>query len=603
MIGLPGAAGALPEELAAPARMDSRLANISGSSYALPAMAVTKGRPKLCLWVIMLAKQSARNVMPRHSPTLAHPPSGGSGKRHLRAICLALGLATAGGTALSAENLLWFSEGRPTANAARAAGLLASAPDDGLDANDYDAERLRNFIELAANGPLLPEHRITRLDQELSAATRRYLLDLRAGRVAPQQLGENYGYSMAKGFDPDSLLLSAIADNRLADAVAGARPPLAQYAELREALAHYRKLSANPAWLKALPLPADGKLTPGQPYANLRSLGERLVLLGDLPPGTVVAQRYEGNIVDGVKSFQERHGLTADGVIGKATLEQLNTAPLARVRQLELALERLRWTPLFQSTRTIAVNVPEFRLRAYELRDGRVEVKAAMNVITGNASKTRTPIFDAEMRFVEFSPYWNVPPSIARGETLPKLRRDPAYFEQQGFEFVGNDGRVVNGYSEANLEAVQRGQMRIRQRPGAKNALGDIKFVFPNSDNIYLHHTPTPQLFKRDRRDFSHGCIRVEAPVALAKFVLADEPDWTEERIVQAMTKGRSATLRLNEPIPVVITYITAIAEGGRIHFYPDIYGQDKALDNALRQRSQALQSSNPAKIGAESKD
>ena len=162
---------------------------------------------------------------------------------------------------------------------------------------------------------------------------------------------------------------------------------------------------------------------------------------------------------------------------------------------------------------------------------------------------------------------------------------------------------MVGGFSEANLDAVQRGQMRIRQRPGAKNALGDIKFVFPNPDNIYLHHTPTPQLFKKDRRDFSHGCIRVEEPVELAKFVLATEPEWTEDRIVQAMTKGRSATLRLREPFPVIIAYFTAVVRDGRVHFFPDIYGYDKILDDALRQRSAALSSSHTGKNGAESKD
>jgi murein L,D-transpeptidase YcbB/YkuD len=224
-----------------------------------------------------------------------------------------------------------------------------------------------------------------------------------------------------------------------------------------------------------------------------------------------------------------------------------------------------------------------------------------MNVIVGNAQKTRTPLFEAEMQYVEFSPYWNVPRSIAKGETLPKLRHDPAYFQQQGFEFVGSDGRVVGEFSEASLDAVERGQMRIRQRPGAKNALGDIKFVFPNTDNIYLHHTPTPQLFKKDRRDFSHGCIRVEEPVELAKFVLADEPEWTEERIVQAMTKGRSATLRLREPFPVIIAYTTAVVRDGRVHFFPDIYGHDKVLDDAMRQRPGAPLSSNTGTIGAKS--
>ena len=380
-----------------------------------------------------------------------------------------------------------------------------------------------------------------------------------------------------------------------------AAPPLPQYAELHQALARYRELAGNPAWQQKLPPPPGDKLIPGQPYAGVALLVRRLLLLGDLPAGTLPPSRYEGAVVDGLKAFQERHGLALDGVIGKGTFEQLNVAPEARVRQLELALERLRLTPLPDAPRAIVVNVPEFRLRAYEIRDGRLEVKAAMNVIVGNARKTRTPLFDAEMQFVEFSPYWNVPPSIARGETLPKLRREPGYFDQQGFEFVGSDGRPVGGFSEAHLDAVQRGQMRIRQRPGARNALGDIKFVFPNPDNIYLHHTPTPQLFKKDRRDFSHGCIRVEEPLELAKFVLADEPEWSEERIVQAMTKGRSATLRLREPFPVIIAYFTAVVRDGRVHFFPDIYGHDKILEDALRQRSAAVSSSHTGNNGAES--
>ena len=532
----------------------------------------------------------------------ASPPAGRFGNCHLSAICLAIALAIVSARpAFAANTLLWFSDGRPTPTARKATDLLASAAEDGLNANDYGADLLRNAIENAANGPSPDNDALIQLDRALTSATRRYLADLHSGRIDPQQLEENYSRVSWSGFDPDALLISAIADDRLPEAARSAQPPLAQYRELREVLARYRVLTGNPAWQKALPPPADGKLQPGQTYPGIAVLSQRLKVLGDLPANGVPPARYEGRLVDGVKSFQERHALTPDGVVGKGTLEQLNVTPEARVRQLELALERLRWRPLLESSRSIEVNIPEFRLRAYELRDGKIEMRASMNIIVGNANKTRTPIFDAEMRFVEFSPYWNVPPSIARGETLPKLRREPGYFDQQGFEFVGRDGKTVSGFSEASLDAVQRGEMRIRQRPGARNALGDIKFVFPNSDNIYLHHTPTPQLFKRDRRDFSHGCIRVEEPVALAKFVLADEPEWTEERIVQAMTKGRSATLRLREPFPVVIAYTTAVVRDGRIHFFPDIYGQDKILAEALRQRSQSPSASNQMEIGAKS--
>jgi len=154
-------------------------------------------------------------------------------------------------------------------------------------------------------------------------------------------------------------------------------------------------------------------------------------------------------------------------------------------------------------------------------------------------------------------------------------------------EFVGANGQVHTTLSADHLDAVLRGQMRIRQRPGPQNALGDIKFVFPNNSNIYLHHTPAPLLFQPDRRDFSHGCIRVEDPVALAQFVLRNDPAWPESRIREAMGRGQSATLRLAEPLPVVIAYSTAIVKQGKLHFFADLYGQDKLLERALRQQSE----------------
>jgi murein L,D-transpeptidase YcbB/YkuD len=189
------------------------------------------------------------------------------------------------------------------------------------------------------------------------------------------------------------------------------------------------------------------------------------------------------------------------------------------------------------------------------------------------------------MRYIELSPFWNVPPSIATKETVPRLRRDPGYFDREGFEFVTGDGQVATTLSADLLEAVMRGEARIRQRPGPANALGDIKFVFPNNESIYLHHTPSTQLFARERRDFSHGCIRVEDPVALARFVLRDEPEWTEERIREAMAQGTSRTIRLAQPLPVLVAYATALVKNGRPHFFADLYGHDRKLAQALKQR------------------
>jgi len=210
--------------------------------------------------------------------------------------------------------------------------------------------------------------------------------------------------------------------------------------------------------------------------------------------------------------------------------------------------------------------------------------------VVGKAQSARTPLFGELMRSIEFSPYWNVPRSIARDELVPRLRRDPGYLQAAGFEFVRTGGQVDTHLSAATLDEVLAGRTRIRQRPGPDNALGDIKFVFPNAEAIFLHHTPSVNLFDRERRDFSHGCIRVEEPVALASFVLANQPDWDQTRIRQAMGSGTSNTLTLVEPLPVLIAYGTALVTQGELRFFEDVYGYDSALDAALRrQRLPAL--------------
>lgn len=497
---------------------------------------------------------------------------------------LSLGLLVGACVVPAVAAPLWFESGRPNAEARQALDILANAAAEGLDPQDYAADALRRTLAKADAAPL-PNDSVTQIDDALTAAMELYLTELHFGRVDPRRIHENFAAGSGE-FDPADYLRRAVAEHRLADAARQAAPALPLYVNLRRVLAQYRKLATDAALQMPLPALPARKLQPGQEYRGVAELTQRLIAYGDLPAATPAPPRYFGAVVNGVKAFQQRHGLEPDGVIGKGTFEQLNVTPATRVRQIELALERIRWTPLQQGSRMIVINVPEFVLRAYEVRNGQMEIKAAMKVIVGKALDTRTPLFDEEMRFVEFSPYWNVPPSIAREETVPKLRRDPAYFRQQDFEFVGNDGKVQSALSDANLDAVMRGQLRIRQRPGPKNALGDIKFVFPNNDNIYLHHTPAVSLFKRDRRDFSHGCIRVEDPVALAKFVFQDMPEWSESRILEAMAKGESKTIRLKEPLPVVIAYSTTLVKNdGKVYFFADIYGNDKLLDEELRKR------------------
>jgi murein L,D-transpeptidase YcbB/YkuD len=500
------------------------------------------------------------------------------------------------GTAVAATDVsLWFDGARPGPQALQAVELLAAATSHGLEPRDYAAETLQQTVERASDGaPLMPGE-AARLEQALTTAMQRYLADLRGGRIDPHQIHQRFTPARREPFDAAVALRTALVQHRLPEAVAEAEPQLPLYGQLREALARYRGWAGHPAWREALPpLPAGrgaaaAKLEPGQAWDGLALLTQRLVVLGDLAPDTPRPASYEAALPDAVKLFQRRHGLATDGVIGRATLAQLQVGPAARARQIELSLERLRWTPLTHGPRMIVVNIPEFVLRAYEVQDGRISVREQMKVIVGKALHTHTPQFIEDMRFIEFSPYWNVPRSIARGELVPQMRRDPGHFAREGFEFVAPGGGVDPVFSTARLDAVLGGQLRIRQRPGPKNALGDIKFVFPNDEAIFLHHTPATALFERERRDFSHGCIRVEEPVALARFVLQGQPEWTEERIRQAMGRGQSMTVRLAETLPVLIAYGTTLVKDGRIHFYDDIYGHDRVLDVALRQRTQAL--------------
>lgn len=492
--------------------------------------------------------------------------------------------------AVSAADLSWFDGDRPGLPALQALALLRDAGSHGLDPQDYGVDALAAAMDAAMRRPgANPEQDL--LSQAITTAMERYLHDLHLGRIDPGQLYQKYRAPQRNGFDAGAELQRALIAGRLEDAVHHAVPQLSQYERLREALAQYRAWTGHPAWLQplpALPLSRQGrsrKLEPGQPWAGLELLSQRLALIGDLPTAVPTPSRYDGVLVEAVQAFQRRHGLTVDGVIGKATLTQLEVTPEARARQILLSLERLRWTPVLQARRMVVINVPEFVLRAYEVQDGRIRLRQSMKVIVGKALDTRTPLIDVDMRYIEFSPYWNVPSSIAREETVPRLRRDPGYFDREGFEFVTPGGQVETSLSTARLDAVMAGALRIRQRPGPRNALGDIKFVFPNNESIFLHHTPSVRLFERERRDFSHGCIRVERPVDLASFVMEDMPGWSEPAIVAAMNLGTSSTVRLAEPVPVLIAYGTAIFKEGRMHFFEDIYGHDRLLEAALRMR------------------
>lgn len=496
--------------------------------------------------------------------------------------CLALS-----GRAGAEQGPLWLDGRTPIAAVDAALDAMGRAAEDGLEARDYETDGFRRLLRRIDQAS---DDDRRGFDKALTRALLSYLSDLRRGRIDPKGIHENYALVRPEPVG-EVVLRTAVAEGRLAELMRSAVPAVPGYQPLKGELARYRALTLDPAFTTELPRPSARKLEPGSEYVGLGTLAARLRAFGDLPADAAVPARYEGVLVDAVRRFQTRHGLLADGVVGISTFRQLQMTPAQRVRQIELTLERLRWTPLMQDERMIVVNVPEYVLRAYDVVDGRIVVRQTMRVIVGKALDTRTPLFDEAMKFIEFSPYWNVPLSIARGEIVPRLRRDPGYLTREGMEFVRAGADVVQRISPQLLDAVLRGEVRIRQRPGPRNVLGDIKFVFPNNDAIYLHHTGSPRLFDAARRDFSHGCIRVEEPVALARFVLRDEHGWSESRIRESMAAGKSTTLRLSRPVPVLITYMTALVKDGAAHFYQDVYGHDRLLDAALRQRSKARRS------------
>lgn len=479
---------------------------------------------------------------------------------------------------------LWLdASGQATTNARDAITLLTDAASDGLDPTAYGVASLAS--RAAGLAVASPEVRLA-WDVELSLAMLHYLRDLHFGRVDPKALGFRVSAPRVEVHDIVAMLVNAVATGRVAQLSAELAPPLLQYRELHDSLGRYRRIAQDaPATSFAVP---NAALRVGDSYADIGALRVRLTVLGDLPAGTPQAAvtGYDAALAAGVRRFQARHGLATDGVLGKATFAALNVPIAKRVAQLGFALERMRWLPHPDGRRIVAINIPMFRLWAWGNDARGAKPALAMDVIVGRALRTQTPVFADEMRYLVFRPYWNVPRSITRNETLPAIARDPGYLAKTNMEIVQgqSDAARVLPVTPDSIAMLRDGRARVRQRPGPTNSLGLVKFIFPNDANIYLHSTPAKSLFEHSRRDFSHGCVRVSDPVGLAAWLLKDQPQWTRERIVAAMDESPSLHVNLAQPVPVLLYYVTAMVspEDSSLHFANDIYGHDAKLARAL---------------------
>jgi L,D-transpeptidase YcbB len=441
---------------------------------------------------------------------------------------------------------------RPDADELIAA--LADTPADGLDPERYRLADLRQRLAQVKSAPASPSNRgdFTEIDLRLSDAFLRLAADLRNGAVNPDLIYSDCQIDIPE-VDLPAALESALAAGRVRQTLADLAPAHAGYKALKATLAQYRALAARGGWPA---VPEGVPLKPGDRNDRVAALRARLEGSGDLAPEASPPEArdlFDAPLQAALIKFQDEHGLDADGKLGKGTLAALDVPVEQRIRQIEVNLDRWRWLPRDLGERYVMVNIAGFHLDVIE---GGHPV-LAMKIVAGKPT-TRTPMFSGIMKNVVLNPYWNVPADIARKEVLPRIAREPGYAEAEGLEVNGTE---------------------VRQKPGPKNALGKFKFLFPNRFNVYLHDTPARALFSRTVRGFSHGCIRLEKPQALAEYLLQDDPAWTPERIAAVVNRGREAWVTIPKPLPVHLVYWTAwVDDAGTLQLRDDLYGRDKPL-------------------------
>ncbi len=452
--------------------------------------------------------------------------------------------------------------------------LLAASPEHGLDPADFFLDQLKSLAGTTGDAA-----QRAGLDLLRTEALVRYGYQRRFGKVNPAELEPawNFERGFADGADPVNVLAEAIASPSLTTYLEERVPGGPWYTYLKAALARYRSIAAAGGW----PAVAEGAvLHAGDRDSRVAALRERLRLEGDLAtgdPAPLDADVFDEALAAAVRIFQGRHALAADGSVGRQTLDALNLPVAARVDQLRMSLERVRWLAGGAPETYVVVNVAGFRV-GY-VRDRRLLWNS--RVVVGRAAR-QTPIFRGSMTYVELNPTWTVPPTILREDILPKIKQDPGYLRRENISVIDAGGRVVDPLS-VNWKAYSRSvPYTLRQGPGPENSLGRIKLMFPNPHSVYLHDTPAKALFERSERTFSSGCIRVEDPLALAQLVL-DDPAWTRATLESAIAKGKTRRISLNQPVPVLLVYLTAVAgPDGKTQFFGDVYKRDASLLRAL---------------------
>lgn len=462
----------------------------------------------------------------------------------------------------------------------------------GLRPEFYNMQRIEQAVDSLYNNPDRTHEQLTSLDIKITATFFLFTTHIIEGRIRTAGYGD-FVWQRAVPKEDEVKLLVQQGSRKLTEIIEHLHPPYKEYEQLRKALQQYRGLeqydstSYNPIRIK-------GPIKPRAKHPAIPLVRKRLFLT-DIKPYPVKRDTtyYDDTLLQGVKQFQARHGLVDDGVINEETLKYINQSFREKADLIELNLERLRWLPSKHAGDYISINIPEYMLRVYHNKKRELEMK----VVLGTEFNA-TPIFNDSLEYIVFSPTWNVPPGIMKDEVIPNLKEDPAYYNPERFVLYKNGEEIDPEEEDWKDKDLNPAHYQLVERPGPSNSLGKVKFIMPNDLSIYLHDTPAGYLFSEEKRTYSHGCIRIEKPMALAQYLLRDQPEWTEKKIKEVMTGTEPKQVNLKQKCPVEIEYRTVwVDDKGLVHFRNDVYGHDKRQLDQLRSYKLAVTISAPSRF------
>ena len=468
-----------------------------------------------------------------------------------------------------------LSEYQPLWNQKNSKALLTSIENirmDGLTPNDYLLDKITPLVTAYDKGKLSVNQQVDR-DFLLSEAFVRAVYNLLVGKVDPESLDSDFNFALKLDGKNTPILFEKIKSNQIEQTFDWARPKLPRYQWLKDGLAKYRSIQAAGGWE---PIPNGKTLKPGDSDPRVAQLRKRLSITGDYQGKAGDSPLFDDKLAKALEGFQTRHGMDVDSAAGKKTLAALNKPVDKRIDQIRVALERQRWYLHEAMGEFIIVDIAGFK--AYWVKDGKIIWEEIVQV---GKKYTNTPVFKDKIRYLELNPTWTIPAGIMRRSILPKLKKDSDYLDKKGFLLLTQKGKQIDPKT-VDWASIDKMPYIVRQPPGKDNALGLVKFMFPNKHAVYLHDTNHKELFDRTQRTFSSGCVRVDNPFDLAERLLAGQDDWNREKIDQVIASGKTTRVNLDKPIRIIIAYNTAYADQDSVHFKEDVYQRDPATLKGL---------------------